>query len=135
MSKSKDIEYCHKIIREFFSLKSVSSKFEFLEKRNITSYEKWLQVELANFMNNKSDLSYLILEDQFEVRKNAIIEKSTVRPDIGFRPKGWKKDSLVYIELKQNLDYKKCLKEILVWMMGICLKRYQIQTIQCLGFR
>ena len=113
MGKISDIDYCNKIIRDFFSLKSVSRKFEFLGNNLITSYEKWLQIELSHFMDKQYNLSYLILEDEFKVRKDSFTDKTKVRPDIGFRPKGWKKESLIYIELKQNLDYKKCLKEMI----------------------
>ncbi len=73
----------------------------------ITGWEKWWQVEFGLFLDEYPGLAEWDMEHEFEVDCNTS-NGDRIFVDLGFKMKGWP-DSYVFLELKQNDDYKKCI--------------------------
>lgn len=109
MTKSflRDLKMVSKLMENFFKSQNFVGGLNQISSIGITGWEKWWQIEFAVFIDNLDGIDEWDMEHEFEVdqRKGG---GDRVYVDFGFRVNDWK-DEYVFLEFKQNQDYKKCI--------------------------
>jgi len=109
-----ELEYCFRLLEEFFGQSIIQKGLKIIENHKISGWEKWWQIELAMFLSEDEDIAEWDMEVPFstDLRKNQ--KKDFISIDIAFRPKKLSRDKFIFLELKQNDDYVKCLRNMLL---------------------
>jgi len=108
-----ELSFCIRILNSFFSQQKIAKVISMIDKNDFSGWEKWFQIELAYNLSTNSKIAAFNIEEKFSVRKNSSISQTKIRADVCLRPKGWKKNSWIFLELKQNHDYKKCIRAMI----------------------
>ncbi len=69
------------------------------------------------------------MEEAFftDLRRN--LAKDTIAIDIGFRLKGFSKSEMLFLELKQNGDWRRCIENMLLDVEKVdCAQTYSIEN-------
>ncbi len=100
----EDLHVVKEIMDGFLSQDHVSKGLKQITEIGITGWEKWWQIELAIFLDEYPELIEWDMEIAFDTKNKA----TTLYVDFGLTMKGWD-NKYVFLELKQNNDYKKCI--------------------------
>lgn len=102
-----DIIIVKRLIEDFISQKHFTKGLAQISEIGITGWEKWWQIELGIFVAEYPGIEEWDMEHPFDVDGRKA-DFTTLYVDLGFTMKGWKGE-YVFLELKQNNDYKKCI--------------------------
>lgn len=84
-----------------------------IHETEVSGWEKWWQVELALYLNDHDDVADWNMEERFFTDLRRSVEKDSIAIDLCFRRKRCSKDSMIYLELKQDADWKRCMDKLL----------------------
>ena len=101
-------------IAEFFDRGTVRRALDLIDQVGITGWEKWWQVELAAWLSEHDHIADWVMEEVFLTDLRKKTQKNSIAIDIGFRMKGFSTKEMLFLELKQNNDWKRCIENMLV---------------------
>lgn len=105
-----DLKTVSELMRQFVDQDHVARGLHQITVSGITGWEKWWQVELALFMDGHPDICEWDVEHEFEVDRRKY-DGDRLYVDFGFTLSEWNAE-YVFLELKQNSDYKKCIDQM-----------------------
>lgn len=108
-----ELEYCFRLLEEFFSQSIIQKGLNLIEDHEISGWEKWWEIELAMFLSEDEDIAEWDMEVDFFTDLRKTQKKDFISVDVGFRPKKLSRNKFIFVELKQNDDYVKCLRSML----------------------
>jgi len=109
-----DFNFTKALLEKFFSSKTLQRKFDDIFEYEITDWEKWWQIELALYMARNDEIADdWDIEESFYTDKRKQKCKNTIRVDLCFRRKGFNLEKFICLELKQNKDYKVCIRNMI----------------------
>jgi hypothetical protein len=111
---SADFSYVRDKVNEFFRRRTVQRAFGLIDARSISGWERWWQVEFAIWLSGHDDVGDCFLEVVFNTDLRRNTEKDWIALDIGFRLKGFSRNELLFLELKQNSDWRRCIENMLL---------------------
>lgn len=100
-------------ISEFFDRGTVRRTLDLIDLVGITGWEKWWQVEFAAWLSEHDHVGEWVMEERFLTDLRKRNPKNSIAIDIGFRRKGFSSTEMIFLELKQNADWKRCLENML----------------------
>jgi len=109
-----DYSFVRDQISEFFDSGSIQNALQTIGEVGITGWEKWWQVELAIWLSDHEDIGDWVMEERFFTDLRLKSKKDSIAIDIGFRMKGYSKDEMLFLELKQNNDWRLCIENMLI---------------------
>lgn len=109
-----DFHYVREGVSQFFDSGIVKRALDLIDKVGITGWEKWWQVHFAAWLAEHDSVGDWVMEELFhtDLRKNS--QKDTIAIDIGFRLKGFSTKEMLFLELKQNNDWRRCVENMLI---------------------
>jgi hypothetical protein len=109
-----DFSYVQARITEFFDRGTVRRSLDLMEQIGITGWEKWWQVEFAAWLSDHEHIAEWVMEEVFLTDLRKKTQKNSIAIDIGFRMKGHSKMEMLFLELKQNRDWRRCIENMLI---------------------
>jgi hypothetical protein len=91
----------------------VRSTLQKIYETEATGWEKWWQIELAMFLSDYEDVAEWDIEEVFLTDLRTGTAKDRMAIDVCFRRKGYAKGHFVFLELKQDRDWKRCIANML----------------------
>jgi hypothetical protein len=119
-----DFEFTWSVLTDFFGQKRIQRTLDAIHETEVSGWEKWWQVELALCLSDHADVADWNMEERFFTDRRRSAEKDSMAVDLCFRRKRCSKDSMIYLELKQDVDWKRCIEN----MPRDTLKVFQAQT-------
>lgn len=110
---ASDFDFTLTLLSDFFAQKRIRSTLAKIADAEVTGWEKWWQIELAMFMSEYDDIAEWNIEEEFLTDRRQSTTKDFIAIDLCFRRKRHASDRLVFLELKQDLDWKRCISNML----------------------
>ena len=108
-----DFEFVVELLAEFFSRKRIQNTLVQIWDTEVTGWEKWWQIELAMFLDEHEDITEWNMEEEFHTDLRTSVTKDFMALDICFRRKRFVANHFVFLELKQDLNWKRCIGSML----------------------
>lgn len=124
-----DFSFVRDHVSDFFDRGSVKRALDLIDDVGITGWEKWWQVEFCSWLAEHDGIGDWVMEEAFftDLRRN--LAKDTIAIDIGFRLKGFSKSEMLFLELKQNGDWCRCIENMLLDVEKVdCAQTYSIEN-------
>jgi hypothetical protein len=108
-----DFDFTWDLLTEFFGQKRIQNALLAIHECGATGWEKWWQIELAIYVSAHDDVGDWNMEERFftDLRRN--VQKDSIAVDLSFRRKRCAKDASIFLELKQDADWKCCIENML----------------------
>lgn len=119
-----DFDFTFDVLASFFKRAKVQRALQSIEDMEVTGWEKWWQIELALYMDEHPDVAEWDMEEPFFTDRRTSAQKDFVAVDLCFRRKKQSSDSLIFLELKQDVDWRRCVNN----MMRDAEKIYSCQS-------
>lgn len=132
-----DFEFLSNLFDEFFKQKFIKNRLNIIEKKAITGWEIWLQVELAFFLDKHENVMEYFRE--VPCSTDGRIEKLKAKGIIDFwlREKKKSTETMIAVELKQAKSAKSCItamiKDLNKFHSLKPSEKNYIRTFWCLG--
>ncbi len=108
-----DFEFTWAVLTDFFGQRRIQRTLDAIHETEISGWEKWWQVELAVCLSDHDDVAEWNMEERFFIDRRRSADREFLAVDLCFRRKRCAKDSMIYIELKQDADWKCCIENML----------------------
>jgi hypothetical protein len=108
-----DFSFVCEAVSTFFSSASIQKGLDAIEEVGITGWEKWWQVEFAIWLSEHEDIGDWAMEEVFLTDLRRKSAKDNIAIDVGFRMKGYSADEMLFLELKQNDDWSRCIENMI----------------------
>lgn len=134
MTLSKDFEFITSFSSEFLQREHIKKTLRAIEISGMTGWEKWLQIELAAFLEARADIKAWWRESSYELDKRVV--ESRKRCAVDFLVHQKRKQSHMALEVKQINSPKACVKGMIrdkKKIQSIKKAKYDIRSIWCLG--
>lgn len=116
-------------LSEFFDRGSIKRSLDLIDEVGITGWEKWWQVEFSSWLSEHDGVGDWVMEEVFltDLRRNS--KKDNIAIDIGFRLKGFSSTEMLFLELKQNADWRRCIDNMLLDVEKVdCAQKYSVDN-------
>ena len=113
LTADADFEFVVELLAEFFSRKRIQNTLVQIWDTEVTGWEKWWQIELAMFLDEHEDIAEWNMEEEFHTDLRTSVTKDFMALDICFRRKRFVANHFVFLELKQDLNWKRCIGSML----------------------
>lgn len=108
-----DFKYVSIHLDQFFARTSVKKTLNRIYEQEITGWEKWWQIEFVTWLAEHDNVGDWVMEEKFEIDGRRTRDQNHISIDVGFRLKGFSTREYLFLELKQNLDWRKCIYNML----------------------
>lgn len=108
-----DFEFTWAVLTDFFGQKRIQRALDAIHETDVTGWEKWWQVELALYLSDHEEVGDWNMEERFFTDLRRGMERDSIAVDLRFRRKRCSKDALIFLELKQDSDWKRCVENML----------------------
>jgi hypothetical protein len=108
-----DFEFLSRIFDKFFKQKYIRDRLNLIDEKNITGWEKWLQIELAFYLDEQNDVMEWIREVSCSMDNRIAKLKNKGIIDFWLRERNKSTESMIAVELKQHLVAKSCIREMI----------------------
>ena len=112
-SVEQDFDFTVKVLTAFFARARIQSTLQGVFETGATGWEKWWQIELAMFLSEYDDVSEWNMEEVFLTDLRTSTTKERMAIDVCFRRKRYATNHFVFLELKQDRDWKCCIANML----------------------
>lgn len=124
-----DFLFVREHISDFFDRGTVKRALDIIDDVGITGWEKWWQVEFAAWLAERDGIGDWVMEEVFLTDLRRESQKNSVAIDIGFRMKGFSTKEMLFLELKQNRDWRRCLENMLADAEKVyCAQTYSLEN-------
>jgi hypothetical protein len=128
MLRAKEIEADFKftwaLLTDFFGQKRIQRTLHAIHETGVSGWEKWWQVELALYLSDRDEVGDWNMEERFFTDRRRSVDKDSIAVDLCFRRKRCAKEAMIYLELKQDEDWQRCIENLL----RDALKAFQAQS-------
>ena len=108
-----DFWFTVELLAQFFSRKRIQTTLADIWDTEVTGWEKWWQIEFAMFLSEHEAIAEWNMEEEFHTDLRTGTSKDFMAIDICFRRKGFASNHFVFLELKQDRDWKCCIGNML----------------------
>lgn len=119
-----DFEFTLAILDSFFAQKRIRTALAKIAETEVSGWEKWWQIELALFLSEHEDIAEWDMEEPFFTDRRRHTSQDSLAIDLCFRRKRQSSERFIFLELKQDQDWKRCVAN----MMSDAEKVYFAQT-------
>lgn len=109
----EDFDFVVDVLAAFFGLARVQATLQTIFDTEVSGWEKWWQIEFAAFLSDYEDVAEWDMEEVFLTDLRTSNSRERMAIDICFRRKGHAKGQFVFLELKQDRDWKRCIGNML----------------------
>ena len=120
----QDFAFVADTVEAFFDRGTVQRALDLIDDVGITGWEKWWQVEFCAWLSENEVIGAWAMEEVFLTDLRRTKAKDTIALDIGFRMKGFSSAEMLFLELKQSNDWRRCIEK----MLSDVEKVYSAQT-------
>lgn len=134
MSLQKDFDFVQKIAEQFFKRVHIKKTLKTIDECSMTGWEKWLQIELASFLQDHPEVKAWWRESSYQLDKRVIASRKKCAVDFLVHEKA--KHSHMAIELKQTKSATACIQGMLKdkrKIQSIKGAEYDIRSVWCIG--
>ena len=104
-----DFLFVREHIGDFFDRGTVKRALDLIDAIGITGWEKWWQVEFAAWLAHHDGIGDWVMEEVFLTDLRRRSQRNSIAIDIGLRMKGFSTKEMIFLELKQHGDWRRCL--------------------------
>jgi hypothetical protein len=115
-----DFEFTWTVLTDFFGQKRIQRTLDAIHETEVSGWEKWWQVELALYLSGHADVADWNMEERFFTDRRRSVASDSISVDLCFRRKRCSRDSMIYLELKQDPDWKRCMENLLQDALKVC---------------
>lgn len=108
-----DFTFTFDLLSGFFKQSRVQRALKAIAETDISGWEKWWQIELCLYASEHEDVGDWDMEEPFFTDRRSEREKDIIAVDFCFRRKKHSCDSMIFLELKQNIDWKLCINNMM----------------------
>lgn len=108
-----DFEFTWAVLTDFFEQRRIQRALYEIHECEATGWEKWWQIELALHLSDHEDVGAWNMEERFLTDLRRAVEKDSIAVDLCFRRKRCSSDSMIFLELKQDAEWKRCIDNML----------------------
>jgi len=108
-----DFDFTVDVLNAFFGQSRIRRSLKAIAETEVTGWEKWWQIELAMFLSEHDDVAEWEIEEEFLTDRRLAVTKDYIAADISFRRKKHASDRLIFLELKQDKDWKRCIANMM----------------------
>ncbi|WP_288357019.1 hypothetical protein [uncultured Pseudomonas sp.] len=124
MKKSRtDFDFVSSILEEFFDRRKLRNSLSIIHDQEITGWEVWIQIELANFLSEHITMPQWCRELPLEFDYRREKTKWHFKPDFILRKKGWRLDQYVALEIKQHHQAGNCITNMIADLAKVAKMR------------
>lgn len=109
-----DFEFTLAILDAFFEQRQIRTALAMIADKDISGWEKWWQIELALFLSEHEDVAEWDMEEPFFTDRRCHTAKDSIAIDLCFRRKRYSTERLIFLELKQDKDWKRCVANMML---------------------
>lgn len=124
-----DFEFTLTLLDAFFKQRQIRTALAMIADKDISGWEKWWQIELAMFLSEYEHVAEWDMEEPFFTDLRRHTSQDFMAIDLCFRRKGHSTGRLIFLELKQDPDWKRCVAN----MLSDAEKVYSAQSISLSG--
>jgi hypothetical protein len=111
--READFEFTWEVLTDFFKQKRIQRTLADIVDTDVTGWEKWWQIELALYLSDHEEVGDWNMEERFFTDLRRAAEKDSIAVDLSFRQKRYSKEAWIFLELKQDADWKRCIDNML----------------------
>jgi hypothetical protein len=119
-----DFEFTWSVLTDFFGQRRIQRTLDAIHGTEVSGWEKWWQVELALYLSDHPEVGSWNMEERFFTDRRRCSTNDSMAIDLCFRRKRCSKDAMIYLELKQDAEWKRCMEN----MLRDAVKVFQAQT-------
>ncbi len=108
-----DFEFTLALLDAFFKQRQIQTALAMIADKGISGWEKWWQIELALFLSEHEDVGDWDMEEPFYTDLRRHTSQDFMAIDLCFRRKRYSTERLIFLELKQDVDWKQCVANML----------------------
>ena len=109
-----DFEFTLAILDSFFAQKRIRTALAKIAETEVSGWEKWWQIELALFLSEHEDVAEWNMEEPFFIDRRHRTPQDSLAIDLCFRRKGQSSEKFIFLELKQDQDWKRCIANMMM---------------------
>lgn len=111
-TQKDDLDKISDVLLDFFKTKRIKESLDAIHELEISGWEKWWQTELAMYLANAESIAEWDMEHPFDTDHRTSLKQDRMALDIGFRLKRHAKGDWLFVELKQDDDYQRCIDKM-----------------------
>lgn len=134
MGLKKDFDFVREVSSDFFKKSHIKKTLSAIDECTMTGWEKWLQIELSAFMQDRQDIKAWWRESSYELDKRVAASRNKCAVDFLVHQK-WKQSHMA-IEIKQVNSVSSCIQAMIrdkVKIQSIKAAKYDIRSVWCIG--
>ncbi len=134
MAIKQDFDFITTLSSKFFQRAHIKTTLKTIDECSMTGWEKWLQIELAAFLQAYPEIKAWWRESSYELDKRVVAARKKCAVDFLVHQKG--KQSHLALELKQVSSPTACVQGMLrdkKKIQSIKSAKYDIRSIWCVG--
>lgn len=134
MAFKKDFEFIASLSSDFFQRAHIKKTLKAIDDSKMTGWEKWLQIELAAFLEARGDIKAWWRESSYDLDKRVVESRKRCAVDFLVHQK-WKQSHMA-LELKQVNSPTACVQGMIrdkKKIQGIKSTKYDIRSVWCVG--
>lgn len=134
MALKKDFEFIALLSSEFFQRAHIKKTLKAIDESQMTGWEKWIQIELAAFLEAREEIKAWWRESSYELDGRVVASRKKCAVDFLVHQK-WKQSHMA-LELKQVNSPTACVQGMIrdkKKIQGIKSTKYDIRSAWCVG--
>lgn len=134
MKLKKDFDFIASLASDFFQRAHIKKTLRAIDESAMTGWEKWIQIELAAFLEGRDDIKAWWRESGYELDGRVAASRRKCAVDFLVHQK-WKQSHMA-VELKQVNSPTACVQGMLKdkkKIQGIKSAKYDIRSVWCVG--
>lgn len=108
-----DLAYVAAHFDQFFGRAQVRNKLNSIHATGLTGWEKWWQVEFVTWLAEHDGVGDWLMEERFAVDARKWDASHDIAIDVAFRLKGFSTKEYLFLELKQDKDWRHCINAMI----------------------
>ena len=134
MALTQDFEFISGLSSKFFQRSHIKTTLKAIDLSSMTGWEKWLQIELAAFIQSRLEIKARFRESSYELDKRVVASRKKCAVDFLVHQKF--KQSHMALELKQVNSATACIQGMIrdkKKIHAIKNAKYDIRSVWCVG--
>ena len=134
MKLKDDFDFVASVASDFFQRAHIKKTLKAIDESAMTGWEKWIQIELAAFLETRDDIKAWWRESAYELDGRVVESRKKCAVDFLVHQK-WKQSHMA-VELKQVNSPTACVQGMIKdkkKIQGIKSTKYDIRSVWCVG--
>ena len=108
-----DFTFTFDLLSGFFKQARIQRALKAIADTGVSGWEKWWQIELVLYASEHQNVGDWDMEEPFYTDRRCERQKDVIAVDFCFRRKKHSCDSMIFLELKQNEDWRACIDNMM----------------------